>query len=61
MNFSLFCTDEQLAEVADSVVRDCLVSRAIYSDVPEQHLLNVMAYFQAISGFDFAPGLCNLS
>ncbi|MDO2787740.1 replication protein, partial [Escherichia coli] len=53
--FSLFCTDEQLAEVADSVVRDCLVSRAIYSDVAEQHLLNVMAYFQAISGFDFAP------
>ncbi|MGS3308383.1 replication endonuclease, partial [Escherichia coli] len=53
--FSLFCTDEQIAEVADSVVRDCLVSRAIYSDVPEHHLLNVMAYFQAISGFDFAP------
>ncbi|HDK0046719.1 TPA: replication endonuclease [Escherichia coli] len=53
--FSLFCTDEQLAEVADSVVRECLVSRTIYSDVPEQHLLNVMVYFQSISGFDFAP------
>ncbi|EIY0693948.1 replication endonuclease, partial [Escherichia coli] len=53
----LFCTDSELADVADNIVHDCLCSSSVVSEDEETWLVNVLHYFYAVSGFDFLPCL----
>lgn len=53
--FSLFCSDDELAEVSDKIAGECLRSSSLKSENIDDWLANVLHYFYAVSGFDFMP------
>lgn len=53
--FSLFCSDDELAEISDRIAAECLRSPSLCSQDIDEYLANVLHYFYAVSGFDFAP------
>ncbi len=54
---SLFCTDDELAEMADKTVSTCNTSPAVWSADRDEWLANVLHYFYSVSGYDFLPRL----
>ncbi|WP_249516504.1 replication endonuclease [Escherichia coli] len=53
--FSLFCSDDELAKISDSIAAECQRSPSLCSQDTDEYLANVLHYFYTISGFDFAP------
>lgn len=51
--FSLFCKDEELVDVADSVCRSANIIARRAGDDKQEQLVAVLHYFYLISGFDF--------